>query len=382
MVYQLIDGTLVGFYRESGTELIVQYYQDVYETRIVNKSERTMHLTLPDLRLERYYVSGHWGLREFTILEHTEYQYVKIEGQWKYTTWTEPAHWGTREYWLEPYTEIHYREVEGYWETTDEYIQGHSEIQEVWIPEYSETRYREVAAHTEVQNIWVDGYYVTRYYWREAHPARGLEAAWIPYQLFIPGGYKDTRVWVPAATEEYQVIVPGYFEDQRVWVEGRYEEVPVWHKSYFEPYEVEIPGVWQERRIWFPDVTRTTKAWIPVHEELRLVTVPETTEVRNVWIPIEEKFRTVDYGSKEVWTTRYWQETEEVFIGRLPVYSQVDPETALMFTVESLVRAPADDPDAEDHVVIRNVLTGEVLTTSARFMGQANRLGINEYVVP
>lgn len=359
-LYQTIDGTLIGFYQERGGEVQAVMYRDVYETVMVEKSETITKVSPDDWRLLKWWKPAHWEMRTYTIPEHEEYQPVIIEEHWEYKTWTEPAHWGTREYWLEPYIEIRYREVP-----------GHTETQWVWFEEYSVTRYREVPGHYETKNIWVPGYYVTRYYWREASPARGLEAAWIPYEHWIEAGYKDQRVWIETFTEEYEEIIPAGEKESRVWVE-----------TYHEPFEVEIPGAWQTRRQWIPEVTRTTKQWVPMHEEVRLVTVPETTETRTEWVELEELHRQVNYGGKVTYETRTWLEPEEVWIGYEPVYEYVDESKVRLFEVLELLPGAAPGPDYEDVITLRNMANGEELKTTATYMGMATRIADNEFIVP
>jgi len=271
-LYQTIDGTLIGFYQEMGGAVQAVLYRDLYEQKLVTK-ERQEEITIP-------------GYYEF-------YDIV----------------------------------TPGYWKEEEVYVQGHYERQMVWHPEYSVTRYREVPGHYEIQNIWVPEYYVTRYYWREAHPARGLEAAWIPYQHLIPAGYKDQRVWVDTYTEEYEEIIPAGEKETRVWVEGKYV---------------------------------TERNWIP-----------ETTRTEQVWVEQKIEYKTVEY-----------QELEEVWIGREPVYEYIDPLMVQAFEVLELVPAPADRPELEDSITIRNTETGEVLTTTATYIGLGTRIGDNEFVVP
>lgn len=184
-------------------------------------------------------------------------------------------------------------------------IPGYYEEYDIITPGFWKEEQVYVQGHYEIQNIWVPEYYVTRYYWREAHPARGLEAAWIPYQHLIPAGYKDQRVWVE-----------GEFVPERTWVE-------------------------------------------------------ETTRTERVWVPPEKDFEMVEY-----------QELEEVWVGREPVYEYVDPMMVQAFEVLELIPAPEDQPDVEDIITIRNTETGEVLRTTATYLGLAEQIDDNEYVVP
>lgn len=183
-LYQTIDGTLIGFYKEKGGAVQALLYRDIYEKQLVTKYSEEEVIT-----------------------------------------------------------------------------PGHYERQMVWHPEY----------------------YVTRYYWREAHPARGLVAAWIPYQHLMPAGYKETRVWIP---EKVEIV------------------------------EVE------------------------------------------------------------------YQDLEDVWVGREPVYEYIDPMFVQGYEVLELIPAPADRPDLEDSITIRNTETGEVLTTTATYIGLAEQIDDNEYVVP
>ena len=271
-LYQTIDGMMIGFYKDKGGEVQALLYRDIYEQQLVTKTRK----------------------EEQTI----------------------PGYYETVE-----------TPVPGYYKDERVYVQGHWERKMIWKPAYYVTRYREVPGHYEIQTIWVPAYYVTRYYWREAHPARGLEAAWIPYQHLIPAGYKDQRVWVETYTEEYQELIPAGESMGRVWVEGHYETESVW--------------------------------------------VPATTKKEEVWIPPEKKMVTVKY-----------KELEDVWVGREPVYEMIDPEQDRVFEVLDLIEAPADRPDLEDSITIRNVQTDEVQTTTAYYLGMAKQIADNEYVVP
>lgn len=271
-LYQTIDGTLIGFYGERGGQVTALLYQDVYESVLVTKT-REEEITIP-------------GFYKIVI-----------------TT------------------------IPGYWDEKEVYVQGHSEQREVWVPEYSVTRYREVPGHYERKSIWVPEYYVTRYYWREAHPARGLEAAWIPYQHLIPAGYKLQRVWIDTYTEEYQEIIPAGYKLTRVWIEGEYV---------------------------------TEKIWIPEHEKSD-----------RVWVPPETDIIIVEY-----------QELEDVWVGKEPIYQYVDQSKVRLFEVLELYPGAGPGPDYEDVITIMNKLTGEELKTTARYLGLAERVADNEYVMP
>ncbi len=249
-LYQTIDGTLIGFYKERGGAVQALLYRDIYEKQLVTKT-----------REERVYVQGHY---ERQMIWH-------------------PEHSVTR-----------YREVPGHYEIKREYVQGHYERQMVWHPEY----------------------YVTRYYWREAHPARGLEAAWIPYQHLMPAGERETRVWV----------------------EGKYKDVEFWVATYTEQYQEVMPAGERETRVW-----------------------------------VEGKY---------VIEKKEYQVLEDVWVGQEPVYGYVDPMQVQMFEVGELIPAPADRPDLEDIIEIINTETGEVFRTTATYIGLAEQIDDNEYVVP
>lgn len=271
-LYQTIDGTMIGFYRERGGEVQAVLYEDVYEPRLVT---------------------------------YTRDEPIIIPGKFVIDVTTIEAHWLAERV----------------------YVQGHTERQMVWFDEYEVTRYREVPGGYEIQNIWVPAYYVTRYYWREAHPARGLEAMWIPYEHLIPAGFKDQRVWIPAHTEAYQEVIPAGEKESRVWVEGKYV---------------------------------TERTW-----------VPEQQTSERVWIPPVKDTITITY-----------QVMEEVYVGRVPVYQYVDESQVRLFEVLELVEADPAMAGAEDTIVIRNMLTGEELKTSATYLGVATRVAENEYVLP
>ena len=271
-LYQTIDGTLIGFYREQGAAVQCTMYRDVYEQQMVTKTKQ-----------EDVVVAGHYE------------SVVKIE----------PGYW-TEELILTP---GYYMPETKTWE------------------EYSVTKYREVPGHYEIQPVWYPEETVTKYYWREAHPARGLEAAWIPYEEIIPGYFKDKKVWVDTYVEEYEETVPAGEKTVYVWIQG-YGTM---------------------KKVWVDPVTTKEKVWIEPAIELR----------------------TVEY-----------QELEEVWVGREPVYEFVDPSMPGLFEVVDLTKAPVDMPDVEDTITIRNTLTGEELKTTATYVGMGTRISENEYVVP
>jgi len=187
--------------------------------------------------------------------------------------------------WWEHVAEV----IPGYWETQTKFIEGHYETQEIWIPEHIEQELQEIPGyfeerrvqgpgHWEIQNIWVPEYTVTRYYWREAHPERGLEAAWIPYDEVIPAGYKDKRIWVEGrwvrkefwvdtTWEQVDVVVPGQYRDHRVWIDGNYEDV----------------------NVWVPAKTVPKPVWHPPEEVITIVAVPLKVERQPYWQEEYEK---------------------------------------------------------------------------------------------
>ena len=271
-LYQTVDGTLIGFYRERGGQVQAMLYRNVYEQLLVVKT-REEEITIP----------GFYEIRITVVPGHFEDELV--------------------------------------------FVPGHYERQMVWHPSFEVKRFRQIDGHYEIQNIWVPGYFVTRFYWREAHPARGLEAAWIPYQFWIEAGYKDQRVWIPTFTEEYIEVIPAGERETRVWVEGDFVT----------------------EQVWVPLLTTSERVWIP---------------------PVQDTI-TVEYTV-----------VEDVWIGNEPVYEFVDVDRTSLFEVLELEREVAGVDGDEDKITIRNMLTGEELVTEARYVGYANRIGENEFVVP
>ena len=271
-LYQTIDGTLIGFYGERGGEVRAVLYRDIYEKQMVTKT-REIPITVP----------GHFEVEETT--------------------------------------------VPGYW--TEKIIQypGHYEPETKTWEEYTVTRTRVIPGHYDIQPVWIEPETVTRYYWREAHPARGLEAAWIPYEVEIPGYFKEQKVWIEPYTEEYEETIPAGEKTTYVW----------------------IPGYGVKKDVWIEPVTTEKKVWVP---------------------------------EKTTYETEEYQELEDVWVGREPVYEYVDPMEVQTFEVLELIEAPAERPDLEDSIVIRNTLTGEELSTTATYIGLAQQIDDNEYVVP
>lgn len=293
-LYQTVDGTMIGFYQESGAAVQCTSYRDLYETQLVTKEKQ---------------------------------EEVVVAGYYEQVQKTEPGHWKTER----------------------QYVQGHYEIKPYWFEEYSVQRYRTIPAHYEILPYWFEEYSVTRYrtvpgYWqayeREIPPRGVYEESGPPYTWYrwieehieeyeevIPAGYKDTRVWVEEKVEPYEEIMPAGYKDTRVWVDGVYDDVEVW--------------------------------------------VPQRTTTEAVWHETVITMKTVEY-----------QELDEVWVGREPIYEFVDPSQVTTFEVVALIPAEYGKIELEDSIVIRNTLTGEELTTTARYLGLAERIDENEYVVP
>lgn len=238
--------------------------------------------------------------------------------------------------------------VPGYWTEEREYVQGHYEILPHWFEEYSITRYREVPGHYEILPYWFDEYTVTRY--------RTVPGYWEAYERDIPprGRYTETEPpytwyrWIDEHVEQYEEVIPAGYKDTRVWVDTKYE-----------PYEEIIPAGFSDTRVWVDGVFEDVEVWMP-----------GTTSVEMVWHEPVTEYKHVEY-----------QELEEVWVGREPVYEYVDPMDVQGYEVLELIEAPAERPDLEDSITIRNTETGEVLTTTATYIGLAQQIDENEYVV-
>ena len=293
-LYQTIDGTLIGFYKEMGGVVQAVLYRDIYEKQLVTKT-----------REEEIEIPGY-----FEDVETT---------------------------------------VPGYWDEVLIVTPGHYERQMVWHPEYSVTRYREVPGHYEIQPYWFEEYTITRY--------RTVPGYWEAYERDIPprGLYEDTGPpytwyrWIEEHVEEYEEVFPAGFKDTRVWVD-----------TYTEEYEEIIPAGERETRVWVAEYGTIKEVWIE----------PVTT-TEKVWREPKIETKTIEY-----------QELEDVWVGREPVYEYVDPMFVQAFEVLDLIEAPADRPDIEDSITIRNTETGEVLKTTATYIGLAEQIDENEYVVP
>lgn len=292
-LYQLKDGTMVGFYREKGAEVEAVMYRDVYEQQLVTKT-REVPVTVP----------GHWEVVEVT----------------------DPGYW-KRELVVTP---------------------GHYEPQEKCWEEHTETRYRTVEAHYEIKPVWYPEETITK--------TRVIPGYWEPYERDIPprGVYEETGPpytwyrWIPEHEEEYEVVIPGYFKDQKVWVEAT-----------VEPYEVVIDAGCKTTYVWRESYGTWTDVW-----------VEPVTRKEKVWV--EEK---TEYVTEE------YKELEDVWVGREPVYSMVDPTEDRLFEVVSLNVEATGSWEMGDSITIRNIMTGEELTTQASYLGLANRISENEFAI-
>lgn len=239
------------------------------------------------------------------------------------------GHWEDmpRKYYIPEKVLTLFRIVDGHYETETIWIKGHWETKEIWIPEHQEEHFVEVP-----------GYYETRYRPTAMAKARGLSEPTEPYEF-----------WVDVSWEYQTVDVPGQFRDHRVWLDGNFEDINVWVPAHEEQYEEVVPAHHEIRteRIWFPP------KWEPAYQVLvtKTIMVEETT-------------------------------IEEVWVGYEPVYEYVDPSQVTTWEVNELIKAPADQPDVEDVIVITNTLTGEVLETTATYLGLAEKIDDNEFVVP
>lgn len=293
-LYQTIDGTMIGFYNERGGEVQCVMYRDLYEARKVIK-----------YREEKIWIKS----TQDTVM-------ILL-----------PGFWDERRV-----------ETPGRFEDRAVRIPEHEEEKLVEIPGFYERRLVQLPGKYEIKPVWFEEYYVTKYYWREAHPARGLEAAWIPYQELVPAGYSDTRVWV----------------------EGEWRTKVVWVDATWEYQMVTVPEAWGTETIWIEPVSRTRKIWVPSKYVSVLIGEPGRYETRIVEYTV----------------------TEEVWIGYEPVYSYVDQTQGTLFEVLELYPGAAPGPDFEDVITIRNRLTGEELRTSAKYIGMGTKVDENEFVVP
>ena len=113
------------------------------------------------------------------------------------------------------------------------------------------------------------------------------------------------------------------------------------------------------------------RVWVEGHYDTEKFWVPETTKEEQVWVPPEIEIVNVPY-----------QEFEKVWVGREPVYEYIDPMFTQAYEVLELIEGPEDQPWLEDIITIQNTETGEVLRTTATYIGLAQQIDENEYVVP
>jgi len=359
-LYQTIEGMMIGFFEERGDEVRLVMAQDLYEKQLVTKTKETSVwiestfvsklIWIPGKwRIRTIERDGYWEKKAVMIPAHKRWVKVEVPGAWQKEHYKIPGHYIYKQKAFDAYYETKTRDVPGYFDTKKEYVQGHYEI----------------------QNIWVPAYYVTRYYWQEPHPVRGLVGMWKPYQLLIPAGYKD----------------------QRVWIEGKYEDVKTWVEPTPETYLELVPAGTKQVSIWIPEEWRTRAVWVENTTVDKLVYFPAAWGSKEVWIEpfsqtekiwVPGKNEWFDYGQKGHWKYSIVEYTEfvDVWVGYKPIYEFVDPTDPQTFQVVRLVPAPVGQIDIEDKIVVRNTLTGEEITTTARYLGMAERIAENEFVVP
>lgn len=267
------------------------------------------------------------SIYEMRMVTEKTYENILLPGFWDERTYEIPGRWEDRAVRVPAYQEEQLVEIPGYYETRLVEYPGHYDILPHWFEEYSITRYRTVPGYWEA-------------YERDI-PPRGLyEETEPPYTWYR---------WIEEHVEEYEEVFPAGYKDTRVWVEGEWRRKVFWVDATWEYQMVTVPEAWGTETIWIEPVSRTRKIWV---------------ESKYVEILIEK------------------QVMKEVYVGQEPVYSYVDETKVRLFEVVSLDVGAGLDPGYEDLITIRNMLTGEELDTTARYLGLATRIEENEFVVP
>ncbi len=337
-LYKTQAGAYLGFYQEQGGAVVIVGYRTVTKKVWVQKWVT-----------ETYQEPDWWS---FTILYH-------------------PGHWKDETF-LVPEVKVQKtRVVAGYYKTKSVWVKGHYETKEIWIPAhdvwkfvdvdgYYEDQLVQLPGQYEIQNVWTEAYFVTRYYWQEAHPARGLEGMWKPYQLEIPAGYKDQRVWVDGPwvtkevwidnTIEYKLVtIPGQFTDHRVWVDGNYEDHQVWVPPTTETYTVTIAEHYDTKKTWIEP------------------------RMQRVDIKMPGKFVTKKHFVQG-WEDVETQEPIYAYYGENDKWDMVDHKYGPVMVIAG--------PWEGDELTIRVVETGALVKVEVQYVGLAEKTDENEYIIP
>jgi len=240
------------------------------------------------------------------------------------------------------------------------HIPGHYEDKMFWVPEEMVTKTRTVPEHYEKRTETTPAHWGTREYWLEPQ----IE---IRYRFVGTAEQRAGRAGWELIEGEYVFVGTS---EQRAGRAG------------WESYEEVIPGCWQERRIWFPDVTRTYTVWVPEQEETYVEIVPEHYEMREVTIPYWSGYREILIEGETKMIEKTWYEWEEVEVDD-PIFAYADPPNIDNYELVDKKRGYVWPPEeAWDTLKIRNVFTGEIFEMKAEYVGCAQRIGDNEFVVP
>lgn len=207
MLYNIIDGAYLGFYREYGGTVFISGYRSIVKKQwIVRK------------RLEEVFIEGEWVKTEHWIDEH------EVE----------------RLFWVPGYEEKHTEIVPGKWIYNQIYIEGHYEPRRFWIEEV----------------CWYESKTVEMMVLGEMRPVTRMvevcePAHWGVRQYWIAGWWREIPEWVPEHELETTLWIDGHDEIRMVTIPLHVIEIPVKRPDRYEFMEIES-GAWEDVEVEDP----------------------------------------------------------------------------------------------------------------------------------
>jgi len=204
MLYHIIDGAYLGFYREYGGTVFISGYRTIVKKQWIVKERLEEVWIEGEEARTRIWIEGHYEDRRYWVPEHTETRTETVPGEWVTGQIWIAAHYELRRYWVD---EVCWYESK----TIERPILG------VMVPV---TRMVEVCepAHFATRQVWVAGDWKQTKDWVSEHEEK--------YEETISGHYEVRREWQPLREIEITTKRPGRWEF-KLLESGKWEDVEV-----------------------------------------------------------------------------------------------------------------------------------------------------------
>lgn len=207
MLYKIIDGAYLGFYREYGGTVFISGYRTKVKKQWIVKD-----------RLEEVWIEGEWARTQ---------------------NWIE-GHYETKTFWVPEYTEIITKTVPGAWLIGEIWVPGYFATRRFWIEEFC--WYESKTIDVMVLGVLTP---VTRMV-EVCEPAH-----WGTRQVWVEGNWVQTKEWVDEHEETYEEVIAGHDEVREVWIPLRVIEIPVQRPGRWE-FKLIESGAWEDVEVEDP----------------------------------------------------------------------------------------------------------------------------------